>query len=355
MKVGFIGLPGSGKTTCFGIVAGRSREDLHSGAGQAQIAVVKIPDPRLDRLAELFSSVKVVQSELVFVDCMALNKGESASGRESKLTKVATDADAFALVIQCFGDMDHEANPLDPRADLQALVLEMILTDIAVCEARVERIDHELSSSRDKTNWERDLMLRVQAHLETEGLAREMTLTADEERLLRGFSLLTMKPWLAVFNVADSDLEGERADDARAWAIERGLSHITVAAELESELAELPEDERLEFLADYGLPEAARDRFINACNDALDVVMFYTGNHKEARAWTITGGSTVRDAAGKIHTDMYDGFIRADVIPYVKLDELGSEAACRDAGVMRLEGRDYLVQDGDYLGILFSH
>jgi len=355
MKLGFIGLPGSGKSSCFGLVTGRSFEELTATAhGEAQIAAVKVPEPRLPRVAEVFGSKKAVEPELTFVDVMALHKGEGHSAREDKLTKVAGDADAFALVVQCFGDMDHEGNPLDPRADLEALVLEMILTDLGVVEGRLERIELEMKAARDKTNWERDLLQRIQAHLSADGLIAELEFTDDEDRQLRGFNLLTHKPLLVVLNVAEDDLEGERAAAARALAEERGFGHIALCAELELELAQLEDDERAEFLADYGLEGDAHDRLIRACYGVLDLITFFTANANEARAWTISEGATARDAAGKVHSDMYEGFIRAQVIPVEKLDELGSEAACREAGVARLEGREYLVQDGDVLEIRFS-
>ena len=196
MKLGFIGLPGSGKTSCFALVTGRSFEEAAAAHGEAQIAAVKVPDERLPRVAEIFGSAKSVQPEMTFVDLMALHKGEGRSAREDKLTKVAGDADAFALVVQCFGAMGHEGNPLDPGADLEALVLEMILTDLGVVEGRLQRIEAELKAARDKTSWERDLLERIQAHLSAEGLVSELTFTDDEERHLRGFNLLTHKPLL---------------------------------------------------------------------------------------------------------------------------------------------------------------
>lgn len=355
MKLGFIGLPGAGKTSCFALVTGRSFEELTAAAhSEAQIAAVKVPDERLPRVAEVFGSKRAVEPELTFVDVMALHKGEGHSAREDKLTRVAGDADAFALVVQCFGDMDHEGNPLDPRADLEALLLEMVLTDLAVVEGRLARIELEMKSARDKSNWERDLLQRIREHLSADGLVSELSFTRDEELHLRGFNLLTQKPLLVLLNVAEDDLEGRRAAGARALATERGFGCIALCAELELELAQLEQDERAEFLADYGLEGDAHDRLIRACYRLLDLITFLTANASEARAWTITAGATARDAAGKVHSDMYEGFIRAQVIPFVKLDELGSEAACREAGVARLEGREYLVQDGDVIEIRFS-
>ena len=354
MKVGLIGLPGSGKTTCFNLVTGRAAQDAQYGSAEAQIAVVKVPDARVERIAEIFGSGKFTHPEVVFVDLMAMHKGEDGAAREQNLNRVVGDADAFALVIQCFGDLDHEGNPLDPRADLETLLLEITITDLAVVERRVKRLDAEEKAQRDKDAWEHHLLERCVEQLGAGGLVRDMTLEPDEERHLRGFSLLTMRPLLVVLNVAEDDLEAERGAGARAAAEAAGLSHITIAAELESEIAELDEDERGEFLAEYGLSELAHERFIRACYDLLDVITFFTANENEARAWTISTGTSARDAAGKVHSDMYDGFIRAEVTPFDQLDALGSMAACKERGATRVEGRDHIVEDGDILQIRFS-
>ncbi len=354
MKVGFIGLPGSGKTTCFNLVTGRGADQTQYASAGAQLAVVKVPDPRLERIAEIFGSKKVTHPEITFVDLMAVHKGEDGAAREANLNKVAGDADAFALVIQCFGDLDHEGNPLDSRAELETLLLEMTITDLAVIEGRVKRLKLEEKATRDKDAWEHGLLDRCAEQLGTGGLLRDMAFEPDEELHLRGFSLLTMRPLLVVLNVSEDDVEGEGAAEVREAAEAAGLSYLIVAAELEREIAELEEGERAEFLADYGLGEPAHDRFIRACYGLLDVITFFTANEKEAHAWTITTGATAREAAGKIHTDMYEGFIRAEVTPFEQLDELGSMAACKERGVMRVEGRDHLIEDGDILQILFS-
>jgi GTP-binding protein YchF len=359
MKVGFIGLPGSGKTTCFNLVTGRGPEEGHFG-GEARLAVVRVPDPRVERIAEVFGSKQVTHPEVTFVDLMAVQRGrkrppaQEAAAREASLSKVAGDADAFALVIQCFGDLDHEGNPLDPRADLEALLLEMTVTDLAVIERRARRLESEEKAKQEKDAWEHSLLGRCAEHLGAGGLARDMKLEEDEQRHLRGFSLLTMRPLLAVLNVAEDDLEGERAAGGREAAEAAGLAQLVVSAELEREIAELEEEERGEFLADYGLSESGCERFIRACYDLLDVITFFTVNENEARAWTISTGTSAREAAGKVHSDMYEGFIRAEVTPFEQLDELGSMAACKERGAMRVEGREYLVQDGDILQIRFS-
>ncbi|MFW6438360.1 MAG: DUF933 domain-containing protein, partial [Armatimonadota bacterium] len=212
----------------------------------------------------------------------------------------------------------------------------------------------ELKSTRDKTSIERTLLQRVADHLGEGRLARDLNLSDDEDLLLRGFSLLTMKPLLVVLNVAEDDLQGERHSAAIDVAEAMGLEYEVIAATLEQEIAALDDEMRDAFLADYGLDEPARDRFVCACYDLLGVITFFTGNEKEARGWTIEGNTTVREAGGKIHSDIYDGFIRAEITPFDMLDRYESFGACREAGVIRLEGRDYLTTDGDYLDIRFS-
>ncbi len=355
MKVGFLGLPGSGKTTLFNLVTGREVDPGLAGRAEALMGVVTVPDERLPRIAEIYGSDRAVPPEVTFVDLMALHRGEGKQrARDESLTKVAGDADAFALVLQCFGEMDYEGNPLDPAADLETLLLEMTITDLAVVERRLERIGAEMKAARDKTNPERDLLQRVADHLVEGNRVIDMELTGEDERTLRGFNLLTAKPLLVVFNVGEDDLQAAECGLARQHADSLGLPQVAICGPLEQELAELDEATSRELLEDYGLEAPARDRFIRACYQLLDVITYFTANENEAHGWTIPAGAIAREAAGKVHSDMYDGFIRAEVIPFEKLNELGSVAACKEAGAVRLEGRDYVVQDGDILDVRFS-
>jgi len=360
MKIGFVGLPGSGKTTLFNLVTGREADPADIGRAEARLGVVKVPDERLPRIAEVYGSARATPPEVTFVDLMALHRGDEHTARDDGLTTVAGDADAFALVIQGFGDLDHRGNPLDPASDLEALLLEMTVTDLGVAERRLQRIEHQLRADRDRVTLEHDLLQRVAAQLAdpgklgSGGLVRDMELHEDEERMLRGFNLLTSKPLLVVFNVSEEDLKAETCTGACKVAEEAGLQWIAVGARLEQELAELDEETMVEFLAEYGLEAPARDRLIRACYELLDVITYFTANDNEARGWTISAGATAREAAGKVHSDMYESFIRAEVIPFERLDDLGSIAACKEAGCVRLEGRDYVVQDGDILQVRFS-
>ncbi|MEA3403783.1 MAG: DUF933 domain-containing protein [Armatimonadota bacterium] len=354
MKVGFLGLPASGKTSLFNLVTGRDLDPAEIGRAEARIGTVRVPDARLPRIAEIYGSDRSVPPEVTFVDLMALHRGEEHTARDDSLTRVAGDADAFALVIQCFGELDYQGNPLHPSADLEGLLLEMTITDLGVVERRIKRIEDELKAARDKTHTEHDLLQRVSEHLGEGELVRDMDLHEEEERVLRGFNLLTSKPLLVVFNVSEEDLRAETCTGACKRAEEAGLEWIPVCAGLEQELAELDAETQKQFLAEYDLEAPARERFIRACYDLLDVITFFTANENEAHGWTISAGATAREAAGKVHSDMYEGFIRAEVVAFEDLDELGSVAACKEVGAVRVEGRDYEVQEGDILQVRFS-
>jgi len=348
MKIGLVGLPGSGKTTCFRILSGQAGVDSRHGA---QLATVTIPDARLDGLFEVEKANKKVCADVTFMDFEALHKGAASSG-ELGLHTVAGDVDAFALVIQCFGDLDHLGNPLDPKSDLEALFVEMSLSDLRIMEKHLERLHEGPKSDRPPKTVE--LMERCIAHLGQGSPLRELQLSEDGLRYLKGFTPLTMMPFLVVCNVAEDDLQGQRVVKMRNRADAVGVPHIMICAELEEELAQLPEEDRKDFLAEYGLQAPARDRFILACSEVLDLVTFFTVNENEARAWTVPRDTPAPEAAGKVHTDMQEGFIRAEVTSLDHFHQQGSLQACKDKGYTRVEGKDYVVQDGDILQIRFS-
>jgi len=352
MKIGLVGLPGSGKTTCFRLLTGQQATDTHGQ--QSDVAVVAVPDPRTERIFELCQPKKMTQPEITVLDLLALRGGDSAAGEELHLVKVAGEADAFALVIQCFGELDHQGEPLDPRSDLDTLLMEMALTDLTIIEGRLTRLEKDGGSKEAHDRWEHELLSRCRDHLSSGHLLGQMNFAPDERKHLRGFTLLTMKPLLVVFNVAEDDLQGRIAQPARQLSTQHQLPPLTICAKLEEEISQLSPDEAKAFLTDYGLEEPGRDRFIRAAYQLLDVITFFTVNENEVRAWTISAGATAWEAAGKVHTDLQRGFIRAEVTAFAALDQHGSFAACREQGLMRLEGRDYSVQDGDILQIRFS-
>jgi ribosome-binding ATPase len=349
MKIGLVGLPGSGKSTCFRMLTGKE----HAGHAASDLAVVEVPDPRMTRLVEIYQPPKVVQPEITFLDLLAVHQGDSREAESLELVKVAGDADGLILVLQCFGELDACGNPLRPAGDLETVLLEMSLTDLAIVEGRRHRLE-KTTRKEAHAHWEEELLRRCQTHLEEGGAVRDLELAEDEEKFLRGFSLLTMKPSLVALNVAEEDLEGKRAAEARELCEQRNLPWATVCAPLEVEIAQLPPEEQTAFAADYGLTEPGRDRLIRAAYKLLNVITFFTAGPKEVHAWTLSAGATAVEAAGKIHTDLEQGFIRAEVMSFAALDQAGSEKAVKEQGQLHVQGRNYITADGDILFIRFS-
>jgi len=359
MKLGVFGLPQSGKTAVFRVLAGRGDAAARDTHGEAQAAVVKLPDERLDFIAQVFHSKKATPAEITFIDTVALHRGRADAKRAESLTALLGDADAFALVVRCF-DLAGDDPGNAAREDGESLLLELALTDLAILQRRVDRLERDLRQGKKEVAAEHELLTRCTAHLEAEGLLARLQLTAEEEKALRGFALLTMKPMLVVANVGEEDAgadvlsPGGKLAPLAAKCAELGLPAMAFCAELEAEIQELDPEEQAAFRADYGIQEPARDAFVRACFDLLDLVTFFTANENEARAWNIAAGSTALDAAGKVHTDMARGFIRAEVIAFEDLQAAGSVAECRHRGTARLEGREHPIRDGDILQIRFS-
>lgn len=349
MKIGLLGLPGSGKSSVFRAVTGRGQEH-HSGD---DIAVLKVPDQLLQQIADFYQSKKVTMAELALVDVTALSKGEDVAGRQRHLSQLAGDADAFALVIQAFGTMDYTGGELDPRGDLETLILELALTDLDVIAARIERIQN--GPKVDRGQFELNTLQKAHDHLAAGGLLAGLDLSPEEQKALRGFRLLTARPMLIVFNVGEDDLRGEGIATAREYADSLEIPSLVFCAELEEELAALGDEERGAFLADFGLEASARDRLIRAAYETVNAVTFYTAAHNESRAWTVQRGTRAREAAGKIHTDLADNFVRAEVIKSSVLLQCASEAECRERGAISLEGAEYVIEEGDIVLIRFTH
>lgn len=348
MKIGFVGLPGSGKTTCFRVLTGHTGVDTHHGAN---LAVIPIPDPRLERIFHLLHPKKMTLADATFVDFEALHKGAAASG-ELALHKVAGEVDAFFLIIQCFGALDHQGEPLRPGADLETVMLEMALSDLRIIE---KRLDHLAKGPKsDRTPHELELLNRCRQVLSQGGALRNLELNADDRKYLRGFTPLTLMPMLVVLNRGEGQEEEGAVAGARSAAQAAGLPHLEIHGALELEIAQLPPDEQAVFRQDYGLGEPAHDRLLRASFQILDLITFFTCNESEARAWTVRRGATAPEAAGKVHSDMQTGFIRAEVTPFEWLDKLGSMALCKERGFQRVEGKEYVVKDGDILHIRFS-
>jgi hypothetical protein len=343
MKVGLIGYPGSGKTTVFNMLTGL-RAELGGFGGRAEIhlGVIKVPDPRVDKLAELFKPKKTTYAEVRFTD-FPPTQGEDGFAANEALIERMREVDAIALVL---GDFEPGANPLK---EMNRLLEEMILADMTVVENRLGRLKKEKARPLEQALLERC----ARALENVEGL-RRLALSAEEESLLSGFGFLSRKPVLVLFNQGDDHAGRSLAPSQQAELERHGLLGLALAAKMELEIARLNQEDRAAFLKEMGIVEPARDRFIRACYGLLHLISFFTTGADEVRAWTVTQGTPARKAAGKVHSDMERGFIRAEVVPYKEFIALGSEARCREMGKLRLEGKDYRVQDGDIIHFRFA-
>lgn len=338
MKVGIIGYEGSGKTTIFGALSGADPAELVKQ--KQQIREVRVPDKRIDALSAMYQPKKTIYATIQFVDVMsgaAIGKGLDGS----ILAKIR-EVDLLAIVVRGFSNGYDEA---DPKREAQAMLSELLLSDMEIVERKVARMQKEKVSDQEKA-----LFRKLQAELENEKWLKDMGLDKSELELLRGYQFMTLKPVIIVANVDESE-----ADESRSAGVAQklGLNEPTfvLSARAESDIAQLPEEDQADFLADLGIKATARDRFIRAAYEMLDLISFFTVGEDEVRAWTVKNGSTAQESAGRIHTDLAKHFIRAERMASADLLELGSENAVREAGKFKLEGKGYLTQDGDILHI----
>jgi hypothetical protein len=359
MEIGIIGLPLSGKTTVFNAVTRSNAETAAYATGRVQVqtAVVDVPDLRVGVLSRMFRPRKTVYAKTQFNDITGVSKGSSGgAGLDPQVLNALAKSDALLQVVRAFGGGDvHAGAPhADPAADLEALRLELIISDLAVVERRIERLvagAAKLNGERRATNEsEQALMRRLAVALEEGRLIGDLDLTDDERTLLRGFQFLTAKPALVVANEGEAD----EVDDLEWANHHRQSSALALKGALEMEIAQLPADEMRAFLASFGIAEPGMNVMVRRCYDLLGVMSFFTVGEDEVRAWTVRRGATALEAAGAIHTDLARGFIRAEVISYEDMIACGTMAEARKRGKLRLEGRDYVVQDGDILNIRFN-
>ena len=353
MQLGLVGLPQSGKTTVFNALTGSEVPLTMTGNRfEVHTAVVDVPDPRVDALAERFGSRKRTYAKVTYADIAGLS-GQAGGELPGPLRNLLGQMDALVHVVRAFDNpqVPHPAGTVDPARDMAALDQELLLHDLLTVERRLARLAEERQKGarpKEDIARERALFERLYAALEAGRPLRALDFTPEEERLLTGFGLLTRKPMLVLLNIGDDD---------EPPALEVSFPRTRVVAlrgRLEMELAQMDPDDAAYFRQEYGLTESALERVVRASYDLLERITFYTVGEKEARAWPLPRGSTALDAAAAIHTDLARGFIRAEVIHYDELMALGDWAAARAAGKIRLEGKDYRVQDGDVLLIRFA-
>ena len=356
MKIGLVGLPKSGKTTLFNLLTGSSAATSRYDAGRAELhtGIARVPDPRVDRLTALFKPRKTTYATFEVVDLAGIEK-DDRGGLEAKEFR---NADALLHVVRAFPDDARGA--AEPRRDVLDLELTLALADLEVVERRLERLEASIKKQRKEAEVrEQELLGRLKIALETETPLRAVTMTADEARLVRGFTFLSQKPILHLVNVEeDAIAEGGRVAERYGLADVAARPHTRVgwvSAVIEAEIARLDGDEQQAFLADLGLAEPAINRVLRECFALLGLVSFFTTGEDEVRAWPIPAGTRAQDAAGTVHSDIARGFIRAEVNSYDELVAVGgSFADLRARGQLRLEGKDYVVLDGEICHFRFN-
>lgn len=354
MKIGLIGMPNSGKTTIYNALTKQTAEvtPYADSRTEPHIAVVPVEDERVDRLTSMYHPRRTVRASVDFIDFAGLAEGAAKDGSFSaRATALLRECDALALVLRVFAHPTMEAP--EPLRELERLEEELLLADLILVENRLERIDAQLKRVRSTRQLELEgKTLRVfQAHLMESRPLRELDLTPDESKLTRGFRLFTLKPYLAVLNSDEAGF-GRHADLLEA--IKSRYPVVEFSGQFEMELAGLGEEDARMFMADMGISASARERLLRLAYMTVGCISFFTVGQDEVRAWNILNGDTALDAAGAIHSDLARGFIRAERFAYEDLISSGSEKSVREQGRMSLEGRNYLVRDGDILNIRFS-
>ena len=356
MEFGILGLELSGKTTLFSLLTGHQAA-VATHKREAHVGVAHVPDARLDKLTAMFKPKKHTPATVRFVDVPGVTKGGGQSLNLPELRQM----DGLAVVVRSFGSeaVPHPEGSLDPARDLDLLETEMLLADLSVVTNRLDRVLKDIAKKKSpELELEKNILTRFAAALDKGEPLRPFQVSPDEEKLVRGFGLMTQKPMLVVLNAGEDDASDLAGALQRAkldkWKGQPKVAFSEVSATIEQEIAAMSPGDQAEFLKGLGLPDRALDRLLRAAYDLLGLVSFLTVGEDECRAWSIPKGTHALQAAGAIHTDFEKHFIRAEVVPWQTLVETGSLAACRTHGTLRLEGRDYVVKDGDVINFRVS-
>ncbi len=359
MRLGVIGLPNSGKTTIFNALTGQNLETAAVSSGQFEVhtAVVNVPDTRLDALIKMYNPKKFAYATITFADIAGLDKGMSEGGLKGQVRNELSQVDGFVHVVRAFKDetVPHPYVTIDPQRDLEMIEQEFLLNDMVTVEKRLQKIADDIRIKGKKLEAqyadEQVLFEAMKAHLDAEKPLRDFDMTLEQEKSLRGYGFLTLKPVLIVLNLGD---EAQDASKLIKYEHKR-VKIVGLQGKLEAELSQFDNpDDRAMFMEEYGITELSAAKVIRLAYDLMAIQSFFTVGHDECRAWSVPIGATAPEAAGAIHSDLQKGFIRAEVMYFQDLLDAGSEAAVKQAGKFSLQGKDYIVRDGDIVHIRFN-